>query len=730
MNWILKTTTMMIEEEEIDEECNVIYEAPGRRGGQGRIITSQNESLMVWQEAGQGTVERHSATTTDDHQDDVERNMAGASNEKRSSRFFDTVISYFGKVFPTESSSPSTLPPSSDESILSDNANDNKSLSSKYSLPSYSSEQTRKVNNLSPKVHTIDNNNNMASIAEGDDNQRGFRWLVSTRKGLIILTLLIILVIALIVTIAAATTGGRQHNQPSSSQSNDDGVLFPDNTQAPTVPEVPLRPSLNIPTMSPMAESASTPASTTVPSNSITSPPTESSVSFTSSPTVATPQPTPRPTPEPTLAPTASPTMQPTTGVFSDWVWTQKGLSFQGDEAGERYGQTVAISEDGKTMAIGSPYATVNGRSQAGMVEIYTWDDVDRRGWISYGLLEGRNAGNQFGSALALSDDGSVLAVSEPTYNGRAGSRSGSVRVFVHDPFSGYSPLGQDLEGEDATDHFGIGLALSSNGKRLAVGAPYHDNSDSSGNNGNGNGNGNGNRKVSGHTKVFQFSVQKNSWVLVGATPIEGVSHLDWFGWSVDLNEDGSLVCVGAPRNLEYGGYVQCFEEENPDNPNTEWVLVGETIQNSPTPIRYDDNFGTAVRVSSSGKRHRVAIGSPGKNKDELDAGLVIVYEFNTKAWSQLGQALLSPAPFQNNNFGESIDIKGDLLAVGVPGAGEVNLFRYQSDTKEWERHPRTFQGQDGSNFGMAVRINSFGDLVVGSPSVGTVNLYTVDASG
>jgi hypothetical protein len=694
---------------------------------------------MVWQEAGEGTGERRYATPTDGHQDhsyhqdDVERNVR-KSNETRSSQLFDAVVSYFGKVFPTELSSSSTLPPSSDESIVSDNANDNKSLASKFSLPSYSSETTRKINNISPKVHAVDNNNSsssssnniMASIAEGDDNHRGFRWLVSTRKGLIILILFIILVIALIVTIAAATMGGRQDKLSSSSQkNNDDGVaVFPDSTLAPSVRDVPSRPGLNILTMPP-----SILPTTTVPSNSITLPPTESSVSFTSYPTIATPRPTPRPTPEPTMANTASPTMQPTTGVFSEWTWAQRGLSFQGDEEGERYGQAVAISEDGKTMAIGAPYATVNGRSMAGMVKIYRWDDVDRRGWISYGLLQGRNSGDQFGSGIALSDDGSVLAVSEPTYKGQAGDRSGNVRVFVHDPFNGYSPLGQELEGEDATDHFGIGLALSSNGRRLAIGAPYHDNSDLAGN-------GNGNRKVSGHAKVFQFSVQKNSWVLVGATAIEGVSHLDWFGWSVDLNQDGSLVCVGAPRNLEFGGYVQCFEEENPDNPNTEWVLVGEIIQNSPTPIRYDDNFGSAVRVSSdqSGNRHRVAIGSPGKNKDELDAGLVIVYEFNTKAaspkWSQLGQALLSPAPFQNNNFGESIDIKGDILAIGVPGTGEVNVFRFQSDAREWERHPRTFQGLEGSNFGMAVRITSMADMVVGSPTIGVVNVYIVDASG
>ncbi|KAL3922891.1 MAG: hypothetical protein SGILL_001962 [Bacillariaceae sp.] len=328
-----------------------------------------------------------------------------------------------------------------------------------------------------------------------------------------------------------------------------------------------------------------------------------------------------------------------------------------------------------------------------------------------------------------MSSDGQVLAVSEPTYRGRPGDRSGNVRVFIYSPFNGYSPLGQEIEGEDATDHTGIGLALSDDGRRLAVGAPYHDNT-----NGNGNGNGN-NRLVSGNARIYEWTSSDGMWTPIGE-PLKGIDHLDWFGWSVDLNSDGSVVCIGAPRNLEYGGYVQCFEETvKPGNSDSGWSLIGDTISNALKPVRFDDNFGTAVRVSadSSGSRFRVAIGSPGKNTGGVDTGISIVYEFDpreeSQGWSQLGKAIVSPNPNPSDQLGSSLDIQGDLLAVGVPGDSQVNLYRFQEASNEWELHLTTLTGFDESNFGIAVRLTNTGDVAVGSATdIGSATVYSTDS--
>jgi len=400
----------------------------------------------------------------------------------------------------------------------------------------------------------------------------------------------------------------------------------------------------------------------------------------------------------------------------------------------------VDVSHDGNILVVGAPYAL----EKSGVVRIYQLSK-DGTGWIAIASLLGRNVGDQFGYHVAVSSDGSVIAVSEPYYNGKAGIKTGNVRTYVKSPFGGYIPLGQDIEGESATDHFGLGLALSANGRRLAVGAPYRDNSSKR------------NRVVSGTVKVYEWSVEKDRWGSihgvkddVRTTPLMGMSHLDWFGWSVGLNDDGSLLCVGAPRNVEFGGYVQCFEEQRHASfpyDHLQWMLVGETIRNMQQPVRYDDNFGASIAVSRNpgGTMHRVAIGSPGKNGNAAyDSGLVMVYEWNPnsaaddRGWIQLGKTAIQGGvnPGNNLQMGYSVDLQEDLLIVGTPGAprnnvgGQVEMAQFDRSSWDWKRHPRIFQGQPGSNYGSAVAMTPAGTFVVGSPTdnhSGSVNVYIKD---
>ena len=337
---------------------------------------------------------------------------------------------------------------------------------------------------------------------------------------------------------------------------------------------------------------------------------------------------------------------------------------------------------------------------------------------------------------MALSKDGSILVASEPTFSGQAGDRSGNVRAFVWSSDQNrYIPLGQDLEGQDATDHLGVSIALSGDGRRLAIGAPYHDN-------GNNNNNapqqqqeyaGSGSRRnVSGQVSVWEFS--NDTWKALG-TPLAGSNHLDWFGWEVDLSDDGSVLAVGAPRNLQYGGYVHCYRwNENDDT----WQPLGNPIRNLIKPIRYDDSFGHTISLRQN---HRIAIGAPGKNNANgaiIDAGQVTVYEFldDTKDWSLLGNPIVSSSDDEvvgesGDQLGLSIDLQGDVLFVGTPGKnnhGQVDSYQYKDGV--WERHPRSLQGLEGSNFGFSVHYTPVTQtLVVGSAvtsgaNTGMVSVY------
>ena len=75
------------------------------------------------------------------------------------------------------------------------------------------------------------------------------------------------------------------------------------------------------------------------------------------------------------------------------------------------------------------------------------------------------------GYAVALSDDGSSLAIGAPSNNGEGGVRLGHVRLFSYDPELHWVQMGPDLEGEGNWDYFGSSVSLSSDGGVVAIGA-------------------------------------------------------------------------------------------------------------------------------------------------------------------------------------------------------------------------------------------------------------------
>ena len=92
------------------------------------------------------------------------------------------------------------------------------------------------------------------------------------------------------------------------------------------------------------------------------------------------------------------------------------------------------------------------------------------------------------------------------------------------------SQLGLDIDGEAALDESGRSVSLSSNGSRVAIGAP---NNDGTGSN-------------AGHVRIFDWD--GTAWNRVG-DDIDGEAAADLSGSSVSLSADGSRVAIGAPFN-------------------------------------------------------------------------------------------------------------------------------------------------------------------------------------
>jgi len=130
------------------------------------------------------------------------------------------------------------------------------------------------------------------------------------------------------------------------------------------------------------------------------------------------------------------------------------------------------MSENGQRIAVSAREADPSNRTDAGIVRIYYYSgDIQQKSgnWTQLGQdLEGEFADDQFGKQLSLSMNGTRLAVSTVRWNELRG------RVLVYDYIANndtWVPTIRALEGNTTDDWFGSGLALSQGGNMLAIGA-------------------------------------------------------------------------------------------------------------------------------------------------------------------------------------------------------------------------------------------------------------------
>lgn len=88
--------------------------------------------------------------------------------------------------------------------------------------------------------------------------------------------------------------------------------------------------------------------------------------------------------------------------------------------------------------------------------------------------IAGTENSDGFGSSISLSQSGARLAVGASFHN----LQKGLVRVYEFDAnLNQWNQLGQDLNGIQHGSRFGFRVSLSSDGNRVAIGAPYYEQS-------------------------------------------------------------------------------------------------------------------------------------------------------------------------------------------------------------------------------------------------------------
>ena len=310
------------------------------------------------------------------------------------------------------------------------------------------------------------------------------------------------------------------------------------------------------------------------------------SVDATSAPVATASPASPRPVTGPpvTLAPIApSVSTHPSASAVQ---WVQVGDDIDGEASNDRSGFATALSSNGTVLAIAARWND-NGGSDAGRARMYV---NTGEAWVPRGSPLDGSAGDEFGWSLALSADGTILAVGARLADGMNGANSGRVHIFQWIRIgSSWQSTESTIDGETPSDQFGYSVSLSNDGNILAVGAPY--------NNAGGN--------LAGRVRIFAWT--GTDWNQRGGD-LDGSSAGDWFGDSVSLSSDGSILACGGDQTDNSGpGYVRVFRWSG-----SAWMQEGSTLLG----FSSNDHFGESVSLSGDGRV--VAAGADNGNSTEL----------------------------------------------------------------------------------------------------------------
>ena len=256
-------------------------------------------------------------------------------------------------------------------------------------------------------------------------------------------------------------------------------------------------------------------------------------------------------------------------------TWTQQGSDIDGEAVGDNSGNSVSLSSDGSTVAIGAYLNDGNGNA-AGHVRVYK--NISGK-WTQQGSdIDGEAAGDNSGYSVSLSSDGSTVAIGA-RFNDGNGSNAGHVRIYKN--ISGtWTQQGSDIDGEAAGDWSGCYVSLSSDGSIVAIGAWNND----------------GNGSNAGHVRIYKNI--SGTWTQQGSD-IDGETASDYSGQSVSLSSDGSTVAIGAPYNDGNGtnaGHVRVYK-----NISGTWTQVGSDINGQLGGSFFSDRFGQFVSLSGDG---------------------------------------------------------------------------------------------------------------------------------
>ena len=397
--------------------------------------------------------------------------------------------------------------------------------------------------------------------------------------------------------------------------------------------------------------------------------------------------------------------------------------------------------------------------------------------WLPDGLIKAPNAGenDNFGWDVALSDDGTTLAVSAPGEKGDSSgdlenddeASAGAAYIYTLEQDEWVFDTYLKAPNAEAEDLFGWDLELSGDGQVLAVSAARE---------------APGTFEEAGEVLLCEGAVYVYGYAGVSQWPqqaylkAENPQQNDLFGQSLSLDYTGSLLAVGASQDpdnelLDEQRFSDdtvfltgCDPDANPANntgfvslferSGTDWAQLSELRASNADA---GDRFGYSVGLNSGAgtaenaatrllvgatRESSAARGLDGEEgNDSLSRASGAAYLFEkielSNEWTQT-HYLKASNTGPTDEFGSAVGLNssGDVLAIGAwgesgplpginrpqefdqaPGAGAIYFFRENTSASTWDQlaYVKPSGVSPRMGFGWDLELARDGEMLIGA---------------
>jgi hypothetical protein len=248
---------------------------------------------------------------------------------------------------------------------------------------------------------------------------------------------------------------------------------------------------------------------------------------------------------------------------------------------------------------------------------------------------------------------------------------------------------------------------------------------------------------TNGSGAVSVYSYVSNAWTQLGNSVFaerNDVGYPDLFGNSVDINDTGDRIVVGAPYNdagnagnlLHNYGHVRVFYLSG-----STWTQLGADIDIGTDPTFKGSQFGASVAINGAG--NKVIIGAPlsdGPGDVRPETGETHIYNY-TSSWARQGSIIYHNTDhYPTSNLDRSgsfvsMNTAGDRIAILSPNAvrqagnGEIRVFSWNGSA--WTQLGNFLYGDNGEYLREG-RLNSAGDKLVATSNAFT-RIYSYNST-